>query len=198
MLAEPLAAVGYKLEEEQLISRILVETQFYPKLVQMFCRALIAHVRTLPSVHAELPPWKITLTHVEATLRNQKLTKEIFDTFKITLDLDKRYELIALIMALERSDQRKRGGVETGMTEQQLREKALYWWKDAFISANAREEFEGLLEELEGLGILIYDRSSGAYQLASPVIANLIGSEDSIYDRFLAFESYPRSRKSSR
>src|SRR5262249_33299916 len=64
-------------------------------------------------------------------------------------------------------------------------------WKDGFTSANAREEFEGLLEELEGLGILIYDRSSGTYQLASPVIANLIGSEDTIFDRFLSFENLP-------
>jgi hypothetical protein len=117
----PFAAVGYKFAEEQLISRILVETQFYPKLVQMFCRDLLNHVRSMPSVHSELPPWSITISHVEATLRNQKLTRDIFDTFKITLDLDKRYELITLIMALERSAQRKRGEVEKGMTQQELR-----------------------------------------------------------------------------
>lgn len=194
LVAGPLAAVGYKFAEEQLISRILVETQFYPKLVQMFCRALLSHVRTLPTLHSELPPWKINIGHVETTLRNQKLTRDIFDTFKITLDLDKRYELIALIMALDRSDQRKRGEVEKGMTEQELRDKALYWWKDSFTSSNTREEFEGLLEELEGLGILINDRSTHSYQLASPVIANLIGSEDSIYDRLLSFEGLPPVR----
>jgi AAA domain len=194
LVAEPLAAVGYKFAEEQLISRILVETQFYPKLVQMFCRDLLNHLRTLPGVHSELPPWKITLAHIEATLRNQRLTRETFETFKITLDLDKRYELIALIMALERSDQRKSGSVEIGMTEQDLRDKALYWWKDGFTSANTREEFEGLLEELEGLGILINDRSTHSYQLASPVIANLIGSEESIYDRLLSFERLPPNK----
>lgn len=191
LVAEPLAAVGYMFAEEQLISRILVETQFYPKLVQMFCRDLLNHLRSLPNVHSELPPWQITLAHVEATLRNQKLTKDIFETFKITLDLDKRYELIALIMALERSDQRKRGGVEIGMTQQELRDQALYWWKDGFTSSNVREEFEGLLEELEGLGILINDRSTRSYQLTSPIIANLIGSEESVYDRLLSFDQLP-------
>jgi len=195
LVAEPLAAVGYTFADEQLVSRILVETQFYPKLVQMFCRDLLNHVRTLQVVHSDLPPWKITLAHVEATLRNQKLTRDIYDTFKITLDLDKRYELIALIMALERSDQRKRGGIEVGMSERELRDKALYWWKDGFTSANAREEFEGLLEELGGLGILIRDRITQAYQLASPVIANLIGTEEIIYDRLLAFEGLPPIRE---
>ena len=195
LVAEPLAAVGYTFAEPALISRILVETQFYPKLVQMFCRDLLNHVRALPNVHSELPPWRITLAHVEATLRNQKLTKDIFETFKITLDLDKRYELIALIMALERSEQRKRGSIEIGMTERQLREKTLMWWKEGFTSSNTREEFEGLLEELKGLGILINERMSDVYQLASPVIANLIGTEDSIQDRLLSFENLPPIRE---
>ncbi len=194
LVAEPLAAVGYKFAEDNLISRILVETQFYPKLVQMFCRDLLNHMRSIPGMHSELPPWKITLSHVEATLRNQRLTKDIFETFKITLDLDKRYELIALIMAFARSDQRKRGGIEIGMSERELRDNALIWWKDGFTSSNTREEFEGLLEELEGLGILINDRSTHSYQLASPVIANLIGSESQIYDGLLSFDKLPPVR----
>lgn len=191
LVTEPLAAVGYIFDSPQLVSRILVETQFYPKLVQMFCRDLLRHVRGLQVVHATLPPWRITGEHIEATLRNQKLRSEIFETFRITLDLDKRYELVALVMAVDRSDRRKRGDVAASMTEQKLREAAFYWWRDGFSETNAREDFKGVLEELEGLGILTHDRIAGTYQLSSPIIANLIGSESEIYDRLIAFAQEP-------
>ena len=187
LVTEPLAAVGYVFESPQLVSRILVETQFYPKLVQMFCRDLLAHVRGLLAVHTTLPPWRITGDHIEATLRNQKLRKEIFETFRITLDLDKRYELVALIMAVDRGDRRKRGDIATSMTEQKLREAAFYWWPEGFSETNARVDFRGVLEELEGLGILTHDRLAGTYQLSSPIIANLIGSEAEVDDRLVAF-----------
>lgn len=195
LVTEPLAAVGYIFDSPQLVSRILVETQFYPKLVQMFCRDLLRHVRGLQAMHATLPPWRITGEHIEATLRNQKLRNEIFETFRITLDLDKRYELVALVMAVDRSDRRKRGDVATSMTEQKLREAAFYWWREGFSETNAREDFRGVLEELEGLGILTHDRIAGTYQLSSPIIANLIGSEAEIYDRLIAFAQEPAPRE---
>jgi hypothetical protein len=191
LVTEPLAAVGYVFDSPQLVSRILVETQFYPKLVQMFCRDLLAHVRELPAMHKGLPPWHINGEHIEATLRNQKLRTEIFDTFRITLELDKRYELVALIMAVDRSDRRKRGDIATSMTEEKLREDAFYWWSEGFAATNAREDFRGVLEELEGLGILTHDRATGTYQLSSPIIANLIGSEAEVYDRLIAFAQQP-------
>ena len=157
----------------------------------MFCRDLLAHVRGLPAMHAALPPWRISGEHIEATLRNQRLRSEIFETFRITLDLDKRYELVALIMAVDRGDRRKMGEVATSMTEQKLREAAFYWWREGFSETNAREDFGGVLEELEGLGILTHDRAAGNYQLSSPIIANLIGSEADVYDRLIAFAQEP-------
>jgi hypothetical protein len=94
-------------------------------------------------------------------------------------------------MAVDRRDRRKKGDVAASMTEEKLREDAFYWWREGFSETNAREDFRGVLEELEGLGILTHDRVTGCYQLSSPIIANLIGSEAEVYDRLFAFTHEP-------
>ena len=46
--ANPLAAVGYTFETENLLTKILVWTNYYPSLIQLYGEALLRYLRQAP------------------------------------------------------------------------------------------------------------------------------------------------------
>jgi hypothetical protein len=191
LVTEPLAAVGYKFADHGLVSRILAETQYYPKLIQIICQNLLRHMRRPAGgdQHRDLPPWTIQQEDINAVLRNNDIRKEIFNNFHITLQLDKRYELISLIVADKLYDRKSGHDSRVGFSVQELMDEAFRFWPKGFPSSGKREVFHALLDELVGLGILIEDSSSGRYQLRSPIIGSMIGTAEQVEDRLLAFET---------
>ena len=175
-----------------LVSRILAETQYYPKLIQILCQNLLRHMRrqaASDSRHKDMPPWTIRDEDVNAVLRNSVIREEIFNTFQITLQLDKRYQLISLIFADKLYDRKGRHDNRIGFSVQELMDEAFRFWPNGFPASNKREVFHALLDELVGLGILIEDASSGRYQLTSPIIGSMIGTAEEVEHRLLAFET---------
>ena len=126
---------------------------------------------------------------INAVLRNNDIRQEIFNNFQITLQLDQRYELISLIFADKLYDRRSSHDNRIGFSVQELMDEAFRFWAKGFPASNKREVFHALLDELAGLGILIEDPSSGRYQLASPIIASMIGTAEEVEHRLLAFEN---------
>jgi hypothetical protein len=192
LVTEPLAAVGYVFSDRGLVSRILAETQYYPKLIQILCQNLLRHMRRQSSTdgrHKDSPPWTIHPEDLTAVLRNNDIRQEIFNTFQITLQLDKRYELISLIFADKLYDRKSGHDSRVGFSVQELMGEAFRFWPNGFPASNKREVFHALLDELVGLGILIENSSSGRYRLASPIIGSMIGTAEEVEHRLLAFES---------
>jgi hypothetical protein len=139
--------------------------------------------------HKELPPWTINGEDLTAVLRNNEIRKDIFNTFQITLQLDKRYELISLIFADKLYDRKGGHDNRVGFSVQELMDEAFRFWPAGFPASNKREVFHALLDELVGLGILIESPTRGRYQLASPIIGSMIGTAEEVEHRLLAFES---------
>lgn len=129
VVSEPLAAVGFEFSDQKLVSRVLAETQHDPNPVQLLCDNLLGHLRQRRTDKRfdEPPPWRIKSADVEAVLRNADIRTPLFQTFNITLQLDKRYDLILLIFASDLYARRDQRDTDPGFSLQQVPDDALLY-----------------------------------------------------------------------
>jgi hypothetical protein len=180
LVVQPLASLGYHFESEDMIIRLLSQTNYYPSLIQLYCNQLLKHINE-PARNVfdtrSTPPFVITSKHVDDAYRSQQLRKAIRDRFIWTLDLDDRYKVIAFAIALYS------GGLgETGHDDFSLgwiREQAMTWWAEGFKTRETEDAFRVLLEEMVGLGILRVS-PDGRYSLRSPNLITMIGTREEI------------------
>src|SRR5260370_28323091 len=97
--------------------RILSYTNYYPSLIQLFCTHLLEYLhnpaRTSFDFHIT-PPYKVTARHVEEVYQSEDLQGAIRGRFELTLNLDTRYHLIALCIALTSIEGRAQGPLVDG------------------------------------------------------------------------------------
>jgi hypothetical protein len=155
LVERPLASLGYRFESLDLITRILSQTNYYPSLIQLYCDQLLKHITNPDAATFDpqtSPPYVITSGHVEEAYQSQDLRQAIRDRFKLTLGLDKRYEVIAYSIAYGSLESAK--GRVDGFSVSWIRDQILYWWKEGFHGRSSVDEIRALLEEMVGLGIL--------------------------------------------
>ena len=189
LVERPLHQLGYRFESPALINRILAQTNYYPNLIQIFCTHLLEHLQDVGSGFFDpktTPPYVIERKHVEAVSQNRDLQQTIRSRFQITLDLDTRYQVVALSIALESRKSEGVGEEEVdGMAIAEIRKEALNWWPQGFPD-RTRDAFRALLDEMVDLGVL---RRAGndfkAYALRSPAIASLLGTPSEIEEALL-------------
>jgi hypothetical protein len=185
LVAMPLRMLGYRLADD-VVNHILSYTNYYPNLIQYFCHSLLEFLNDSDQVRfkrEETPPYQIKPEQVDEAYRRRELRQFIRDRFQITLDLDPRYRVIALRIALETLERRKRGEETTrGLSVDWIRQQALGLWPIGFKDRTT-EAFRTLLDEMIGLGIL--RNAQRGYALRSPNIVNLVGSHDAIQQDLL-------------
>src|SRR5690606_28016170 len=106
LITKPLGDLGYRFESDDLPMRILSHTNYYPSLIQIYCKHLLAHLvdPSTPKFDARTsPPYVITGRHLDA-VQDDELRAKILEKFRLTLDLDPRYRLIALCIALAHTE----------------------------------------------------------------------------------------------
>lgn len=178
LVESPLRAAGYSFADANLVGRILYRTNYYPSLIQLYCASLVTWMNRAERLGAAGPMYQITSSDVEAVYRSQNLRDEIQRRFRITIELDQRYEVIAYAIALAIRVETGSRGLESGFDVAHIFGQAVDWWEAGFRDTD-RERFALLLDEMVGLGIL---RASGAgrYSLRSPNVLLLLGTEDEI------------------
>ena len=187
MVELPAAAAGFVFADRHLPSRILSEVGYYPSLLQTFAKALLSRLNAAATIHLEPRSLLITVTEaqLDATLDDVQFREEIHRKFESTLGLDERYRLITYAMLLQSLSARENGGLPVPLTEAQARELALGWWPMGFTEASSLDAFEGLLQEMVGLGVLI--ELNGRYAIRSARIAAMLGSKRQIEDKLAEF-----------
>ncbi|EYF08677.1 hypothetical protein [Chondromyces apiculatus] len=185
LVTMPFSQLGYRFESEDLPTRILAHANWYPSLIQLFCKHLLEHLthpnRPSFSIHS-CPPYTITSQHIEEAYQSQELRKAIVDRFRWTLDLDPRYRIIALVIAHESAT--RRAGLVNGFPVQWIREQALDWWESGFKGTTTLEGFRTILDEMIGLGLLRKVNIAN-YALRSPNVVNLLGTKKEIEQAIL-------------
>jgi hypothetical protein len=186
LITEPLEMLGYRFETADLPVRILSHTNYYPSLIQLYCKHLLDHLanpRRQFFSRTETPVYKITSRHLEEA-QNQELRAAVLDRFRLTLDLDARYRLIALCIALHSAERRQEDALVKGVDVSWVRDDALSWWSEGFKDDTSLEGFRTILDEMIGLGIL-RQAEGKRYALRSPNLLNLLGTRTEIENELL-------------
>ncbi len=204
LVMEPLQAVGCKFGGNDLSTRILAHTNYYPSLIQLYGAELTRRLRDSDRAF----PYAIDDAAIDDAYGSRELRDAIRERFLLTLQLDPRYEVICYALAHELQEGTD---LDQGLTHDRILEAAQYWWSDGFQLRDG--EFQRLLEELEGLGVLrAIDPDRRRYTLRNPNILLLLGNrkdfEKALTQQERRLEStyapasfrarYPQDRQSAR
>ncbi len=179
LIRKPMAAAGFVFESKSLVIRILAQTNYYPSLIQLYCSQLLRNMLNQVAGRQRLqgPRYLVTDRDIEQVYSSDALRDEIRAKFRLTLQLDPRYEVLAYAMALDLL--RDRYSQSDGMHWQTIRQAgALHWWPDGFRDTGELD-FQVLLDEMVGLGVLRAP-SPGRYVLRNPNVLLLLGTEEEI------------------
>lgn len=182
LIERPLASLGYRFASPDLVTRILSQTNYYPSLIQIYCKQLIDQLND-PHAGFAGPPLVIASRHIEDVYQSLSLRDEIKQRFNWTIQLDQRYEVIAYVVAYGSLSDDSHGLIE-GFPVSWIREQALTWWRNGFRESTTEDLFLALLDEMVGLGILRVVRE-GYYTLRSPNVVLLMGTRDQIETELL-------------
>ena len=178
LVREPMAAVGYTFETDNLITQILIWTNYYPSLIQLYGQALLRHLRQAPGRDF---PNTVTADDIQAVFARDQFRDYIRDRFSLTLQLDQRYEVVAYAMAFDlrgASD-----GLSHGLPSNRIFDLAREYWPGGFDIPE--REFGTLLQEMCGLGVLRQRPGSSGparYVFRNPNVLRLLGDADTILD----------------
>jgi hypothetical protein len=175
LVADPMSALGYTFESPDLVWRLLLLTNYQASLVQIVCEALVRELsrRDLPRGGGRIV---ITVDDVESVYAKREVKDLIVQRFRWTINLDSRYRVIALVVALQSLDS------EPGetFTPEDLHVYCEASWPIGFgPGVLSDKEFERYLNEMVGLGVL-HRQGEDRYGLRSPNILSLLGDRSSL------------------
>jgi len=175
LITLPLQTIGAKFESDDLIFSILSHCNWYPSLIQIFCKTLVnlinekRQINTLPMI----------ITPNDVSQAYERSRDEIKEKFNLTLSLDERYNLIANIIASESINNYE--VLSKGMSVEKITDSALLYWPEGFDKTNPKVEVKFLLEEMADLGILRFEPDGNA-ALRTPNLLGFIGDEKQVKD----------------
>jgi len=176
----PFTALGFTLAPE-VVNRILIFANYYPSLIQLVCQNLLHALR---SKGGGGPPWRVEMSDVEQLLGAPDLRRAAFEKFRITLELDQRYFLLALVVA--ELSQKDPEALAVGIPVRDLHGYASMSWPAGFPPELGEAAFDALADQMVGLGLL-RSLDGQRYALRSANLIHLIGSPKSITDQLNAF-----------
>jgi hypothetical protein len=174
LVVDPMTALGYEFESPDVVWRLLLLTNYQASLVQIVCEALVKELsrRDLPGRGGRI---LITGGDVESVYAKRDVRDLIVQRFRWTINLDSRYRVIALVVALRTLD----SDPGDTFTPEELHEYCeLFWPKGFGPGILSDKEFERYLNEMVGLGVL--HRQGDQYGLRSPNIISLLGDRGSL------------------
>lgn len=179
LIRRPMAAAGFEFESRALVIRILAQTNYYPSLIQLYCSHLLRHMlnQVASRQRPNGPRYVVTDRDIEQVYSSDALRDEIRAKFRLTLQLDPRYEVVAYAMALDLL--KSRYSQSDGMPWQTIRQSgAMHWWPEGFRDTSELD-FRVLLDEMVGLGVL-RRLAAGHYVLRNPNVLLLLGNQEEI------------------
>jgi hypothetical protein len=187
LIKEPFGYLGYRFASEDMVETILIQTNFYPSLIQLYSSELLRHVQDNCSFTEEqVPPYTLTYRHLQEVYQKPDLRKSISDRFMWTIELEPRYRAIALLIANGCHEEKAKGltGLDHGFSLPWLQEAVQAFYQETFTGSDSLNDLHILADELVELGILRQiDPSS--YTLRNPIVLSLLGPADRIMQQIL-------------
>jgi hypothetical protein len=177
LIAQPCETLGFTFEDPDLVNRILGYCSYQPFLLQMFGHRLVEHMhrKRLSGVGDAQPPFAIAQADIEAVEADQELKGDITSTFRDTLNLDPRYNVIANVLAHHAHEH----GMDFRLSDVELRDECLAYWPTGFSRLDV-EGFRAYLHEMVGLGVLARNQDGHGWHLRSQNVLRMMGSPDDV------------------
>ena len=153
LIRQPLEALGYRFSSTDDVTHIAMEMNYYPSLVQQFCKELLRNLcEGQISAQRNGPPYVIPSETIRAVFDSKETRDRLRNMFSWTIQLDPRYEFLTFLIARQGlTDDSMR---TLGVSLSDIRDVALLEWPEGFSMDNSYLTFEVLLEEMIGLGVL--------------------------------------------
>lgn len=187
LITKPMAALGFYFGKgsEDLPLRILSVCNYYPAFIQVYCKKLVEHMyNKRPKDQAVA---YVVTSDLDAVEKDHDLLTELQTKFGWTLDLDKRYKAIALILAdiyYAEIEVGKNEGLSVGAIREYCQMVA-----EAHFRGMSFGAYESLVDEMRKLNVL--EKHGGNYRLRNPSIAMLIGDRERVNRQLDALASDP-------
>ncbi|MEV5917916.1 hypothetical protein AB0N42_09515 [Streptomyces pseudogriseolus] len=175
LVVGPMAAFGYRFERAELVWRVLAATNYQACLVQIFCERLVTALREKPVGSAQ---WPITVSEedIRAVTRSPEVHRSIAERMRLTINLEDRYRVLALVIALHSHAD----GFQRGYDADELLHAARERWEDGFRSLTAND-VKIYLDEMVGLGLLTQQVSDHQrYAVRSPNVVHMLGTREDL------------------
>ena len=188
LIRQPLLASGYRFESDNLVTRILAQTNYYPNLIQLYCSELVKSMCARRIRGG--PLYDIDEAVVDETYQSANLRDMIRQRFHMTLQLDPRYEVIAYAIAHESHLQRT--VLSNGLDYREIDKITRYWWPKGLEDVEPYTDlFRSLLDEMVGLGVL-READEYRYTLRNPNVLPFMGTADEIENNLLRDRELPQ------
>jgi len=187
LVTEPMRAAGFDYASPDLVHAVLTRVNYYPSLVQVFCKALLEGMSNQVRPRGQGPRWSLEKENLFES--NEDINSQIRERFQWTLNLDPRYELIAKVLALYRLDNAEGDG--SAMSPAFIFREVENFWPRGFEKL-PNEDFSAFLDEMVDLGVL--NRSGkGGYGLRGAQVAQMLGQREQLEQEILHIaEKEPR------
>ena len=183
LLLNPLSYLGYSFNDNSvLISQILAATNYFPGLIQLYCKKLIEAMRSNYADYneSETPPYVVTETHIKKVLSDKSFRDEIKKKFEITLTLDDTYYIIALIIALLDDNLPN----QNGYTSKDVLSEAKSLEIES-IASLGEEQINAFLGELADLNIL-KSLGNDTFLFSTKNFRDMLGSKTEVEEKLLS------------
>jgi hypothetical protein len=191
----PLAAMGFEFDSREDVWRILSFTNYYPVLIQVFCKELLRLLHEQVQQTGRIPT-SISTALVERALSSSDLRSKLFASFEKTIaSIENRYELITYILAARELVERDSGMDAEGMSTVEVADRAMECWPAAFQRGSDSLELEYLLEEMEGFGIARRTISGGFALRSRSLLELMVTSEAELTRKLAGFKNLPQPPK---
>ncbi|MGW0389736.1 hypothetical protein ACWDYJ_02320 [Streptomyces sp. NPDC003042] len=174
LVTEPTAALGYTFERPELVWRILAITNYQANLVQIFCRELVETLHARPYDFAD-GPVRITEADVQQVAASETVRRRIAERLRFTINLEDRYRVLALVIALRSLEDGYRGDY----TPRELLQLAREAWPAGFEPLSVKQ-VQIFLTEMVGLGLLYQLGDHSRFAVRSPNVVNMLGTHEEL------------------
>ena len=179
LLSRPLNYLGFQIDCCPHLETILTNTNYYPGILQFFGYML---VETLTGEYSKYyraangnPPFTLQDEQLGAVMNSADLNKSIKDKFRLSLELDARYFMIArcITMLYHLYEKDRTAGSWRGFEVEQIREIADSY-KIHCLEKESADSFRILMDEMVEMGILSQPKD-GLYRLRRSSFVDIIG-----------------------
>ena len=186
LLSRPLRYLGFQIDRDHHLETILTRTNYYPGILQFFGYKLVETLATHYGKYYRAvdgnPPYTLRTDQLGAVMNSADLNNSIHKRFRMSLELDERYFMIARCIAVLYYLNEKSTNTWLGFSIDEIMEIAKEC--DIHCLENTRKkEYENLLDEMVEMGILSKpDDKKDLYRLRRSSFIDIIGSDfDAVY-----------------